>query len=122
MSILRDLRRRLRSIASPLLGALIAVYFGYHALTGDRSLISYWRLTQEVEEARAKLAVTKGERERLEHRVTLLRPETIDPDMLDERARWALGYLGDRDVMIVPTEGERPHAARAASRTREARP
>lgn len=105
-------------MASPLLGALLAVYFGYHALTGERSLVSYWRMTQEVEDARAKLAVIKADREKLEHRVALLRPETIDPDMLDERARWALGYIGERDVVILPPEAEKPKAARAASRNR----
>ncbi len=122
MSIPRDLRRRLRHILSPLLGALITVYFGYHALTGERSIVSYWRLTQEVDEARAKLAVMKGERERLEHRVALLRPGTIDPDMLDERARWALGYIGERDVVILPDQAERSSAARPTSQTRPAAP
>jgi cell division protein FtsB len=122
MSIPSDLRRRFRQVAPPLFGALIAVYFGYHALTGDRSLVSYWRLTQEVEEARGKLAAIKDERERIEHRVTLLRPDTIDPDMLDERARWSLGYVGERDVIIFSTEPERPSTSRAAARKHEARP
>jgi cell division protein FtsB len=101
-------RRRLRHLVTPVFGALVAGYFAYHAFTGDRSLVNYYRLTHEVEEARGRLAAIRAERERLEHRVSLLRPESLDPDMLDERARWALGYVGNREIMILQSAREIP--------------
>ncbi len=84
-----------------MLGALMAVYFGYHGLTGDRSLRTYFRLNQDLAQAKERLAVARVERHRVEKRVSLLRPESLDPDMLDERVRWTLGYVGPREVVVL---------------------
>ncbi len=101
MNALTEVRRRLRHAGLPILGALMAAYFGYHGLTGERSLITYWRLSQDVADAKAKLTVARSERQRIEHRVSLLRPESLDPDMLDERVRWALGYIAPKEIMVL---------------------
>jgi len=101
MSALVELRRHSRRAAVPLLGALMAVYFGYHGLTGDRSLRTYFRLNQDLAEAKDQLDGARAERQRIEKRVTLLRPESLDPDMLDERVRWTLGYVGPREVVVL---------------------
>lgn len=101
MSMTVEFRRRLRHAILPMLGVAMAGYFGYHALTGDRSIVAYFRITDEIKAAKAELAQAKAERQKLEHRVSLLRPESLDPDMLDERARWSLGFVGDRDVVIL---------------------
>ena len=47
------------------------------------------------------LAATKAERERWERRVALLKADRIDPDMLDERARFLLNYADPRDVIVM---------------------
>lgn len=76
-------------------------YFAYHAVTGERSIVAYFRITDEIHAAKAELAQVQAERQKLEHRVSLLRPESLDPDMLDERARWSLGFVGEREVVIL---------------------
>jgi len=43
----------------------------------------------------------KAERAQWERRVALLRPDRIDPDMLDERARALLGYVDARDLTLL---------------------
>ena len=44
-------------------------------------------------------------RARSEQRVSLLRSERIDPDMLDERARFQLDYVNPRDlVRMIPAK------------------
>jgi cell division protein FtsB len=96
-----EFRRRLRHAILPMLGVAMTGYFGYHALTGDRSLLAYFRITDEIKAAKAELAQVQAERKKLEHRVSLLRPESLDPDMLDERARWSLGFVGDREIVIL---------------------
>ncbi|MBL8631153.1 MAG: septum formation initiator family protein [Rhodospirillaceae bacterium] len=77
------------------------VYFGYHAVQGDRGLIAWWNLRFEIERANATLAEVSAEKKALEHRVALLRSESLDPDMLEERARVMLGAVGPND-RIVP--------------------
>ena len=101
MSMKLELRRRIRHAIFPLLGVAMVGYFSYHALTGDRSIVAFFRITDEIKAAKAELAQVKADRQKLEHRVSLLRSESLDPDMLDERARWSLGFVGDREVVIL---------------------
>lgn len=96
-----ELRRRIRHAIFPLLGIAMAGYFSYHALTGERSIVAFFRITDDIKAAKAELAQAKAERQKLERRVSLLRSESLDPDMLDERARWSLGFVGDRDIVIL---------------------
>jgi cell division protein FtsB len=44
---------------------------------------------------------TRAERVELERKVSLLRPDNLDPDMLDERARAMLNYLHPRDLTLM---------------------
>ena len=47
-----------------------------------------------------ELAKLKSAQAALESRVQLMRPESIDPDMLDELARRTLEYVGPDDLII----------------------
>ena len=103
MSALREIRRRSRFILAPVLGALLIGYFAYHGLTGDRSVFTWWLYKQQIHEANAVLDSVRKERGRLDNRVALLKPEILDPDMLDERVRWTLDYAGpDEYIILLP--------------------
>lgn len=84
-----------------LLGCVI-VYFGYHTVQGENGLLAYARKSGQVQRAQIELAQLQDERKRLELRTSLMRSDSLDPDMLDEQARWALGVLHPDDVIIVP--------------------
>ena len=43
----------------------------------------------------------RSERQRWERRVALLKSHSLDPDMLDERARALLDYVDARDVTLM---------------------
>ncbi|MFO1099556.1 MAG: septum formation initiator family protein [Xanthobacteraceae bacterium] len=98
-------RPRLRSFFTALClhltAALVIGYFGVHAYTGDRGLNARKNLDQQIAELTAELATVKAEREKWQRRVALLKPERIDPDLLDERARDLLDYVHRRDVVII---------------------
>lgn len=98
-------RPRLRSFFTALClhltAALVIGYFGVHAYTGDRGLNARKNLDQQIAELSAELATVKAEREKWQRRVALLKPERIDPDLLDERARDLLDYVHRRDVVII---------------------
>lgn len=100
MSVTRELTKRLPGISVQLLLVCLVVYFGYHAVEGDRGLNAWWRLSQKVELADATRAALAGQRARLEARVALLRPDSLDPDMLEERARILLNF-GRPDEMVI---------------------
>ena len=104
-----DVSRRLRHSLAPILGAAAIAYFGYHAVQGDRGLIAWWNLRYEIERTEANLAQVGAEKQVLEHRVALLRPESLDRDMLEERARIMLGFVHPDD-RIVPLNPPKPRA------------
>jgi cell division protein FtsB len=99
MDVLDAIRQRARLIVGPILGISLVVYFAYHLVQGDRGLIAWLRLTQQINEARATLATAEAERQPLAHRVGLMR-DRLDPDLLDETARADLNLVGDNEVVI----------------------
>src|SRR6476469_9881236 len=98
-------RARLKSILTGLalyaMAAAIVGYFGVNAYTGKYGLNARQELDQEIIALTSELAQLKRERARSEQRVSLLRSAKIDPDMLDERARFQLDYANPRDVSRV---------------------
>jgi cell division protein FtsB len=79
----------------------------YHLVQGERGLLAWLRLNQEIKVAQAHLADLDGERSALEGRVALLRPEHLDRDMLDERARATLNLAGPREIIILRNPASR---------------
>ena len=100
MSSAYEIRRRARLIVGPVLGITLCAYFAYHLVQGDRGLTAWLRLTQQVRDARTTLAAVEAERMTLERRVNLLRPEHLDRDMLDERARSQLNLAQPNEIVI----------------------
>ena len=101
MTIVREIKARGRDILMPVLGATVLFYFAYHAIQGERGLLTLWQLNQQMSAADAQLAALEAEHGALAHRVSLLRAETLDRDLLDERARRVLGLVGPDEVVIA---------------------
>lgn len=79
------------------------VYLGFHSLQGEHGLYALLVQQHRKEVLSSELEKTLAEREKLEHRVSLLRPETLDRDLLDEQSRRYLGVVG-KDEIVIPTE------------------
>lgn len=95
---------RFRQLLTPLLFAGVFAYFGYHIVNGDRGLLAMIHLQNEVRTAQQNLVETRATQRIWENRVTLLRTGSIDPDVLDERARALLHVARPDEVMIfTPT-------------------
>ncbi|MGE3770871.1 MAG: septum formation initiator family protein [Bdellovibrionales bacterium] len=81
--------------------ALLGLYFTYHAVYGTQGLRREQVLAKDVQAKQEELDKLHAEREALEKRTQGLRPESIDPDMLDEEARKQLGYGKDGEKVIL---------------------
>jgi cell division protein FtsB len=103
MRFFDEFRRRFRSVIWPALGVCVVAYFAYHMVNGDRGLVAWHALQQQVATTRADAAAVRAEREALEHRVHLLNPKSVDRDMLDEWARRVLGY-GLTSEIVIPLD------------------
>ncbi|HUL90222.1 MAG TPA: septum formation initiator family protein [Pseudolabrys sp.] len=97
--------RRRRTILTVLglyfLAALFIGYFGINAFTGNHGLRAQQDLEKQLESMKGELGQLKAERALWERRISLLRADRIDPDMLDERARSLLGYVDPRDLTLL---------------------
>ncbi len=100
MGLLAALRSRMREVVWPVVGISAMFYFAYHAVEGDRGLVSWWRLSHEVELAKTLKLEVASERSDLERRVRLLSPTSLDPDMLDERVRLMLNYTRPNEIVV----------------------
>jgi cell division protein FtsB len=78
---------------------LVMFYLGFHAVSGERGLFALFKETRRLEMITAELSRVKAEREALEKKTHLLSDNSIDLDMLDERARVVLGYAGKNEVV-----------------------
>ncbi len=96
-------RNRLKSVLTGLalytIAAAIVGYFGVNAYTGKYGLNARQELDQEIIALTSELVRLKQERAEGERRVSLLRSDRVDPDMLDERARYQLDYANPRDLV-----------------------
>jgi cell division protein FtsB len=92
---------RLTSFIFPLLACGAAGYFAYHLQTGDHGLAASAELQGRKDVLEGELAGLKEVRLRLERDVSLLRPESLDPDMLDERARAILNLANQDDLVML---------------------
>ena len=94
------INERIRQIAVPVLGALVVGYFAYHSMKGDHGLNAYIKLSGELAKAEEVLQERRSKREVIEHRTNLLRPDNLDLDILDERARDVLNLLNVNERVI----------------------
>ncbi|MCB1502952.1 MAG: septum formation initiator family protein [Bauldia sp.] len=84
----------------PAVAFLFLGYFGYHAYNGSYGLQSLERLDQEGESLRGQVDKLRDEREAMEQRVALLKPESLDADVVDTEARTSLNLLRPDEVVI----------------------
>jgi cell division protein FtsB len=80
------------------LGAAI-LYLGAHAVTGRQGLVAYVDLQAQERALEQRVASLEEEHAQLEARAARLRPETLDLDYLDERARITLA-AGDSEELV----------------------
>jgi cell division protein FtsB len=105
-------RSRLKSFLTGLalytMAAALVGYFGVNAYTGRYGLNARQELDQEIIALTSELARLKQERAEGEQRVSLLRSDKVDPDMLDERARYQLDYVNPHDLVRMNNAARQP--------------
>ncbi|WP_201240420.1 FtsB family cell division protein [Rhodothalassium salexigens] len=101
MMRLRSINPRLVRALPAAVALLVLAYFGYHALHGKYGFFAYSRLVDEHAQLSAEARRLMAERRALEAQVSLMRPDRLDADWLDEEARRSLGYLHPQDVVVI---------------------
>src|ERR1700743_3760558 len=96
-------RSRLKSVLTGLalytIAAAMIGYFGVNAYTGRYGLNARQDLDQEIVALTSELVRLQKDRAEVERRVAQLRSDQVDPDLLDERARFQLDYAHPHDLV-----------------------
>ena len=100
MARLDSITHRARSMVGPLMVAGILAYFGFHAIQGERGILTWLQLSHQIDRTARSLDASRAEESRIEQRVALLRSDNLDPDMLDERARAVLNLAAPGEIVI----------------------
>jgi cell division protein FtsB len=96
-----EFRKRLRYVAGSLAGIAVMAYFGYHAVNGERGFLAWLEIRRQLEDTQRFAARVVSQRQSWEDRVRRLHVESLDPDLLDERARAMLNVALPGDIIIL---------------------
>lgn len=83
------------------------LYFVFHSIYGSRGIIAYFKLQAELESSHKNLDQLRAERLEIENRAKLLRPGSLDRDMLDEKTRNVLGLSSPKEKIFKATDTEK---------------
>ena len=80
---------------------LILVYLLFHLFLSERSIPSLMILSHQESTLETKLSELKTTRDDVYDRVVRLRPETLDPDLVEEYAIEMLGHRGGEAIIML---------------------
>ncbi len=101
MGMSRLFRRWARALVWPAFSIALTGYFIYNLVIGDRGLLAWRRLSQQLASEEAHLAALQSARGALERKVADLNPSHLDPDLLDERVRATLNLVAPNELIIM---------------------
>lgn len=101
MVVLREMRRRARFLVGPVLAIAVTGYFAYNLVEGDRGMLAWFRLNQDLRTAKTNLAAVQGERTALDRKVANMRPDHVDPDLLDQEVRSRLDLAAPNEIIVL---------------------
>jgi cell division protein FtsB len=104
------LRAILRSLVVPLclyaVSGAVGGYFIWHGVNGQRGLKANAEYGARIAQLRDELEGLKAERAAWERKITLIRGDQIDADILEDEVRSKLGKIHKNEVVILTPRAE----------------
>ena len=101
MVIRTRLRRFLQGLVLYLGAAALIGYFAFHAYHGNHGIVAKRAFELEAAQLERERNELRAEREGWERRIALLKPESLDPDLVDELARRDLFFAHPNDLVTL---------------------
>jgi cell division protein FtsB len=111
MSIATILKRRLRAAIPPVIFLLLAVYFGWNAMRGDRGLVAQQQDKLDLTAAQIQLTRANAEVAQWENKIDGMGDRDLDLDALDGQARSMLNLVDPHDLVVMTGTGTETGAA-----------
>jgi cell division protein FtsB len=102
MRIRRSVTRFFSYSVLPAITCAVVAYFGYYAVYGERGMLALADVNARLGIEQKALADARGDRLRLEHRISLMRAG--DPDLVEELAHKQL-MIGAPNQVAMPRDG-----------------
>ena len=97
------MKRFLRATIGPVIFLTLTVYFAYNAVNGSRGFVAQAQERALIARARSDLTVVSARRDRWEAKVTALKTNAVQADMLSQQSRAVLNLANPADL-VVPTK------------------
>ena len=91
----------LKQLALTVALAGFLAYLGMNAVSGQYGLVGRAEMRDEVAELEAESATLQAEIDAITHRLTLLKPKALDPDLLSEQAHALLSMAHPDDIVLL---------------------
>lgn len=101
METLRNIRMTFRRNLPLFAGVCLFVYFLHHTFSGNRSYSELSRLSTTLEEKISTLDTLTQESTELQEKVSMMRSSSLSADMLEEQARFILGYKFQDEIVFL---------------------
>ncbi|GEM_PF-588937 len=92
MKRLIEQRYVFRSNLIPVIMISLICYFCYHLAAGQRSYIRLVSLNAQIESVERQYEIASTQRGSIEQKVVMMRPGSVNRDLLEEQARHVLGF------------------------------
>ncbi len=99
-------KNRIRKTSLTLIFSMLIFYFIYHSFSGDRGFLVFLKLNSEYTKLQNELDFTRAKRLELEQKVNLLKEDSLDLDVLEERVKAVLPYAKDTEEVYFFGEEE----------------
>lgn len=90
----------IKAAAGPAVAVLVIANFAGYAIAGPNGLLALGDYHHQLAVKQAALARVEAQRATLAHRVALLSPAHVDPDLADELVRRDMGLARPDEVII----------------------
>ena len=87
MRIRRSVTRFFGALVVPAMCTAVGAYFGYYAIWGARGALALADTEAQLGVKQEQLREIRERRIRLQHRIDLMKPGSVDPDLVEELAR-----------------------------------
>ena len=101
MGLFLDLQNKFKNSLWLIVVFLVFIYFSFYTVNGERGLLRYMYLSKEIKYARQVAEQYNAENRELEQKVRLLSSNSLDLDLLEERARIVLNFTADDEFVIL---------------------
>jgi cell division protein FtsB len=88
-------------LLKPLLLLCVVFYFGMNTLHGEHGVFALMRESRALKNYTHELETLRAERQQMERRVTHMRSDSLDLDLLDEQMRRMMGVAKSGELVVL---------------------